>query len=78
MLLVFNKCDVTRADFAKEWMTDFEAYHAALEKDATYAATLSRSLSLVRGSSAAAPPPPCLPCACSGVGARLSCGYMPS
>lgn len=46
---VFNKCDVTRHAFALEWMADFEAYHAALEQDTTYAATLSRSLSLVRG-----------------------------
>lgn len=46
-LQVFNKCDVTRHEFALEWMSDFEAYHAALERDTTYAATLSRSLSLV-------------------------------
>ncbi len=30
-----------------QWMSDFESYHAALEADGTYAATLSRSLSLV-------------------------------
>eukprot|EP00199_Chlamydomonas_sp_CCMP681_P006903 CAMPEP_0119113336 /NCGR_PEP_ID=MMETSP1180-20130426/43575_1 /TAXON_ID=3052 ORGANISM="Chlamydomonas cf sp, Strain CCMP681" /NCGR_SAMPLE_ID=MMETSP1180 /ASSEMBLY_ACC=CAM_ASM_000741 /LENGTH=273 /DNA_ID=CAMNT_0007101329 /DNA_START=84 /DNA_END=902 /DNA_ORIENTATION=+ len=47
MLLVFNKVDVMRHDFAVEWMEDFDTYHEALEKDATYAATLSRSLSLV-------------------------------
>jgi len=47
MLLVFNKIDVTRHDFAIEWMADFESYLSALEKDASYAATLSRSLSLV-------------------------------
>ncbi|KAF5843514.1 hypothetical protein DUNSADRAFT_14430 [Dunaliella salina] len=47
LLLVFNKCDVTRHEFALEWMADFEAYHAALDRDTTYAATLSRSLSLV-------------------------------
>jgi len=39
---------VTRHDFALEWMADFETYHAALDRDTTYAATLSRSLSLVR------------------------------
>ena len=44
---VFNKVDVTRHDFALEWMADFESYHAALERDASYASTLSRSLSLV-------------------------------
>uniref|UniRef100_A0A383VW06 GPN-loop GTPase n=1 Tax=Tetradesmus obliquus TaxID=3088 RepID=A0A383VW06_TETOB len=47
MLLAFNKVDVSRHEFALEWMADFEAYSAALEADASYAATLSRSLSLV-------------------------------
>ncbi|GAX75284.1 hypothetical protein CEUSTIGMA_g2729.t1 [Chlamydomonas eustigma] len=47
MLLAFNKVDVTRHDFAIEWMTDFESYQAALDKDPSYASTLSRSLSLV-------------------------------
>ena len=44
---VFNKVDVVRHEFALEWMADFETYSAALEQDASYAATLSRSLSLV-------------------------------
>lgn len=39
--------DVTRHEFALEWMSDFDTYHAALERDTSYAATLSRSLSLV-------------------------------
>jgi hypothetical protein len=43
----FNKVDVSRHDFALEWMADFDAYSAALEADSSYAATLSRSLSLV-------------------------------
>ena len=30
MILVFNKTDVQDASFAKEWMTDFEAFQAAL------------------------------------------------
>lgn len=47
MLLVFNKVDVTRHEFATEWMTDYDAFSAALDADASYAATLSRSLSLV-------------------------------
>eukprot|EP00798_Chlamydomonas_sp_ICE-L_P019855 gene19855-26549_t len=47
MLLVFNKVDVVRHEFALEWMADFESYANALESDASYAATLSRSLSLV-------------------------------
>ncbi|KAH8168766.1 conserved hypothetical ATP binding protein [Sarocladium implicatum] len=33
MILVFNKTDVQDAEFAKEWMTDFEAFQAALRKD---------------------------------------------
>ena len=33
MILVFNKTDVTDAGFAKEWMTDFEAFQAALRKE---------------------------------------------
>ncbi|KAF4633814.1 hypothetical protein G7Y89_g4298 [Cudoniella acicularis] len=31
MILVFNKTDVKDAEFAKEWMTDFEAFQAALK-----------------------------------------------
>jgi GPN-loop GTPase len=33
MILVFNKTDVTDAEFAKEWMTDFEAFQAALRQE---------------------------------------------
>lgn len=33
MILVFNKTDVKDASFAKEWMTDFEAFQAALTED---------------------------------------------
>lgn len=33
MIIVFNKTDVKKADFAKEWMTDFEAFQAALSAD---------------------------------------------
>ncbi|GFR43259.1 hypothetical protein Agub_g4320, partial [Astrephomene gubernaculifera] len=47
MLLLFNKVDVARHDFALDWMADFDAYSAALEADSSYAATLSRSLALV-------------------------------
>lgn len=44
---MFNKVDVARHEFALEWMEDFEKYHHALDADASYASTLSRSLSLV-------------------------------
>lgn len=33
MILVFNKTDVRDAEFAKEWMTDFEAFQAALTQE---------------------------------------------
>lgn len=33
MIIVFNKTDVQKADFVKEWMTDFEAFQAALKAD---------------------------------------------
>ncbi|EON61456.1 hypothetical protein W97_00671 [Coniosporium apollinis CBS 100218] len=33
MILVFNKTDVKDAEFAKEWMTDFEAFQAALRQE---------------------------------------------
>ncbi|KAK4697851.1 GPN-loop GTPase, partial [Lecanoromycetidae sp. Uapishka_2] len=32
-MAVFNKTDVKDADFAKEWMTDFEAFQAALNDE---------------------------------------------
>lgn len=33
MILVFNKTDVKDASFAKEWMTDYDAFQAALTED---------------------------------------------
>ncbi|KAF2813534.1 uncharacterized protein BDZ99DRAFT_343616, partial [Mytilinidion resinicola] len=33
MILVFNKTDAQDAEFAKEWMTDFEAFQDALRKE---------------------------------------------
>ncbi|ABN67286.2 predicted protein [Scheffersomyces stipitis CBS 6054] len=33
MIIVFNKTDVKKADFAKEWMSDFEAFQSALKND---------------------------------------------
>ncbi|CAK0757030.1 GPN-loop GTPase 1 [Coccomyxa viridis] len=47
LLLAFNKVDVVRHEFAVEWMKDYETFNEALQRDTTYAATLSRSLSLV-------------------------------
>ena len=51
MVLVFNKTDVVRHEFALEWMADFEAFHDALDAasaaGAGYGTDLARSLSLV-------------------------------
>jgi GTPase SAR1 family protein len=48
MVCVFNKCDVTPCEFAKEWMTDFEAYQESVDVDKEeYMGSLNRSLSLV-------------------------------
>jgi GPN-loop GTPase len=33
MILVFNKTDVQDADFAREWMTDFEKFQGALHEE---------------------------------------------
>lgn len=48
-VVVFNKIDVLRHEFATEWMTDFEAFQKALDdvQDESYMGSLSRSLSLV-------------------------------
>ena len=55
-ILVFNKTDVQRHDFALEWMQDFEAFQSALasyansrdsEGEPTYMNSLMNSMSLV-------------------------------
>lgn len=35
MILVFNKTDVKDASFAKEWMTDYDAFQAAVQAEAS-------------------------------------------
>jgi GTPase SAR1 family protein len=47
IVVVFNKCDVLDHQFAVEWMQDFDKFFEALSEEETYAATLSRSLTLV-------------------------------
>ncbi|KAI9014731.1 hypothetical protein BC832DRAFT_527897 [Gaertneriomyces semiglobifer] len=46
-IIVFNKTDVVSHDFAVQWMTDFEAFQAALEEDTSYMAGLVNSMCLV-------------------------------
>lgn len=44
---MYNKIDVTRQELPLKWMKDFNAFQRALDNDDTYAASLSKSLSLV-------------------------------
>ncbi|KAL0478757.1 GPN-loop GTPase [Acrasis kona] len=45
-VIVFNKIDVVRHDFATKWMQDYEAFNEALSSDQSYSSTLANSLSL--------------------------------
>lgn len=55
MVIVFNKTDVTKEDFAKEWMTDFESFQNAIREDqenqdnmgSGYMSSLINSMSLM-------------------------------
>ncbi|CAG8732564.1 18267_t:CDS:10, partial [Acaulospora morrowiae] len=46
-ILVFNKIDVVSHEFAVQWMTDFEAFQQALQKDTSYMSNLMNSMCLV-------------------------------
>lgn len=52
LVLAFNKTDVVSHEFAREWMTDFEAFQlaareAADAEDGTYMSSLTQSMGLV-------------------------------
>ncbi|KAJ3103024.1 hypothetical protein HK100_004277 [Physocladia obscura] len=49
MILVFNKCDVVDAAFARDWMTDFEAFQDAVraDEDAGFMGSLVGSMGMV-------------------------------
>ncbi|URD83457.1 hypothetical protein MUK42_18697, partial [Musa troglodytarum] len=42
LVLTFNKVDVTRHEFALEWMQDFEAFQAALDTYSSYTADVDK------------------------------------
>ncbi|KJE88672.1 XPA binding protein 1 [Capsaspora owczarzaki ATCC 30864] len=46
-VVVFNKTDIVKHDFAVEWMRDFEAFEEAVSRESSYTSGLARSLSLV-------------------------------
>ena len=47
MIIVFNKVDVVRHDFALEWMRDSSSFEEATETDETFMACLTRSMGMV-------------------------------
>lgn len=46
-IVVFNKTDITSADFALEWMNDYEKFQEAVASEKAYAGSLSSSMGLV-------------------------------
>ena len=47
LLLVFNKIDVTRHEFATGWMQDLDTFQEALQQERSYMGTLATSMALM-------------------------------
>merc|ERR1712100_517926 len=47
LIVVFNKVDVVRHDFALEWMSDCEKFEEATMNDETFMSSLTRSMGMV-------------------------------
>ena len=47
LVILFNKVDVLDHSFAQKWMSDYDCFEEALQKEQNYLSTLSRSMSLV-------------------------------
>lgn len=47
LIIVFNKIDVVRHDFALEWMADCEKFEEATLEDETFMSSLTRSMGML-------------------------------
>lgn len=45
-MVVFNKIDAERHDFAKAWMEDYEQFDEVLREESTFADSLARSIAI--------------------------------